>query len=101
MRLYLSSFRTGAHPDRLLRLADGGRRTALIPHALDGQPADVRHTGLQRDFTDLSEIGLDVTLVDLRQPGMTDSLAGYDIVWVRGGNAFMLRRVLADTGADA
>lgn len=101
MRLYLSSFRTGTHSDRLLRLADGGRRTALIPHALDGLPADVRHTGLQRDFTDLGEIGLDVTLIDLRQPDMTETLADYDVVWVRGGNVFMLRRVLADTGAEA
>ncbi|MGI5212490.1 Type 1 glutamine amidotransferase-like domain-containing protein [Plantactinospora sp. CA-290183] len=99
MRLYLSSFRTGAHPERLLELADGGR-TALIPHALDGLPADVRAAGLARDLDDLSALGLDVTVVDLRRPGAPRSLADHDIVWVRGGNVFVLRRVLADTGAD-
>jgi dipeptidase E len=100
MRLYLSSFRTGAHPDALVALA-GGRRTALIPNALDGLPAEARDAGLQRDLGDLGGIGLDVTLVDLRKPGAVPSLGDYDIVWVRGGNVFVLRRVLADTGADA
>ncbi|WP_434741128.1 Type 1 glutamine amidotransferase-like domain-containing protein [Micromonospora sp. SH-82] len=100
MRLYLSSFRTGRHPDRLVALAGNGRRTALIPNALDGLPADVRETGLRRDLDDLEAAGLDVTLIDLREPGLVSSLGNYDIVWVRGGNVFVLRRVLADTGAD-
>ncbi|MEU4476058.1 Type 1 glutamine amidotransferase-like domain-containing protein [Micromonospora sp. NPDC023888] len=100
MRLYLSSFRTGAHPDQLVALAGNGRRTALIPHALDGLPTEMRETGLRRDLDDLKAVGLDVTLIDLREPAMVSSLATYDIVWVRGGNVFVLRRVLADTGAD-
>jgi hypothetical protein len=86
MRQYLSSFRTGAHPDRLVALAGNGRRTALIPNALDGLPADVRETGLRRDLDDLHAAGLDVTLIDLREPAAVPSLATYDIVWVRGGN---------------
>jgi dipeptidase E len=100
MRLYLSSFRTGAHPDQIVTLADGGRRTALIPNALEGLPTDVRDTGLRRDLEDLDAVGLDVTLTDLRDPAAVADLATYDIVWVRGGNVFVLRRVLADTGTD-
>jgi dipeptidase E len=100
MRLYLSSFRVGAHPDRLVELAGPGRRTALIPNALDGLPAHARDAGLRRDFDALHAAGLDVTLTDLREPAAVASLAGYDVVWVRGGNVFVLRRVLADTGAD-
>jgi dipeptidase E len=38
--------------------------------------------------------------LDLRQPDVAGQLAGFDIVWVRGGNVFVLRRVLADSGAD-
>ena len=100
MRLYLSSFRTGAHPDTLVALARG-RRTALIPNAADAWPTDVRDTALRRDLDDLAAAGLDVTLADLRQPGTVERLGGFDILWVRGGNVFMLRRVLADSGADA
>jgi dipeptidase E len=101
MRLYLSSFRTGAHSEQLLRLLACGRRTALIPNALDGLPADVREAGLERDLKDLHEIDLDVTITDLRQPHAAESLADFDLLWVRGGNVFMLRRVLADSGSDA
>ncbi|MEV0715123.1 Type 1 glutamine amidotransferase-like domain-containing protein [Asanoa sp. NPDC050611] len=100
MRLYLSSFRTGAHTEALLAMTDG-RHTALVPHALDAVPADDRKAGLRRDFDDLGALGLDVTLVDLTEPGAVRRLGDYDIVWVRGGNVFVLRRVLADTGADA
>ncbi|MBQ0905444.1 Type 1 glutamine amidotransferase-like domain-containing protein [Micromonospora sp. U21] len=100
MRLYLSSFRTGAHPDRLLALT-GGRRTALIPNALDALPTGVRDNALRRDLDDLHELGLDVATVDLREPGAVARLAEHDIIWVRGGNVFVLRRVLADTGADS
>jgi len=100
VRLYLSSFRTGQHPERLLGLAGVGRRTALVPNALDGLDAQVRAAGLDRDLLDLHEVGLDVTVLDLRHEGSLEQLSDYDIVWVRGGNVFVLRRVLADTGAD-
>ena len=99
MRLYLSSYRVGAYADRLLTLSFG-RRTALVPNALDGLPADVRDAGLQRDIADLAQLGLEVTELDLRDPDAAERLSGFDIVWVRGGNTFVLRRALADTGTD-
>ena len=99
MRLYLSSFRVGAHAGRLLALS-AGRRAALVPNALDGLPADVRGIGLQRDHADLGRLGLKVCEVDLRDPDAAERLSTFDIVWVRGGNVFVLRRVLADTRID-
>jgi dipeptidase E len=60
----------------------------------------VRDTGLRRDLDDLDAAGLDVTLMDLREPAAVANLATYDIVWVRGGNVFVLRQVLANTGTD-
>ena len=39
MRMYLSSFRPGQHHEHLLRPAGDGRRTALVPNALDNMPA--------------------------------------------------------------
>lgn len=99
MRLYLSSFRLGAHPGRLLGLASG-RRIAVVANAMDVQPAAERAAGVQREFSDLGALGLDVAELDLRQPDAVGQLAGFDTVWVRGGNVFVLRRVLADSGAD-
>jgi dipeptidase E len=95
----LSSYRVGAYADRLLALS-GGRRTALVPNALDGLPAGVRDAGLQRDIADLDQLGLKATELDLHDPDVAERLSDFDVVWVRGGNTFVLRRVLADTGTD-
>lgn len=78
----------------------GSQRTALVTHALDGMPPAHRATGLARDVAELSAAGLAVTTVDLHEPSAVESLAGFDLVWVRGGNVFVLRRALADSGAD-
>jgi dipeptidase E len=72
----------------------------VVANAMDAQPAAERATGVERKFSDLGALGLDVAELDLRQPDVTSQFAGFDIVWVRGGNVFVLRRVLADSGAD-
>ncbi|MFC3831708.1 MULTISPECIES: Type 1 glutamine amidotransferase-like domain-containing protein [Deinococcus] len=99
MRLYLSSFRMGNHTHRLLGMLRGGRRTALIRNAVEGLP--FRQDSLDRDVGDLEQLGLDVTLLDLRAPDAVERLQDFDLLFVRGGNVFTLRRVLAETGADA
>ncbi len=101
MRLYLSSFRVGSYPQRLLQLLGEGRRTALVTNALDGVPEPARRDNLARDVWELEALGLDVTLVDVRATNAVHQLAGYDLVWVRGGNTFVLRKAFADTGADS
>ncbi len=100
MRLYLASFRLGPHQQRLLSLLGDRRRTALVTNALDDLPKAERGLRLERDLTELGACGLAVTTVDLREPGTVDSLSTFDLIWVRGGNVFVLRRALADSGAD-
>lgn len=101
MRLYLSSFRVGDYPHRLLELAGPGRRLALVANALDKTPSDIRRAGVEREAADLGALGFDVTEADLRQPAGVRIARAADVVWVRGGNVFVLRRALADSGADA
>lgn len=60
----------------------------------------MRETSIRRDFADLEPLGLEVTAIDLRDPNAAGRLGRVDIVWVRGGNVFALRRALADTGTD-
>jgi dipeptidase E len=100
MRLYLSSFRLGRYPDRLLSLT-GGRRAAVVTNALDHLDPAVRAAGVARELAELSDAGLAPVEADLRDPAALAGLADHDLIWVRGGNVFTLRRVLADTGADA
>ena len=68
---------------------------------MDGVPEPARRDSLARDFGELEALGLDVTLVDVRAANAVHQLARYDLVWVRGGNTFVLRKAFADTGADS
>ena len=106
MRLYLSSFRMGDQPEQLVNLLDAPGPAAVIASALDGADEDVRREGVDFELGVLAELGLDADELDLRRyVGATDRLTAdltrYRLVWVRGGNTFMLRHALAVSGADA
>ena len=105
MRMYLSSFRMGDHPERLIALLDPPGPAAVIANAIDQAEAGERLEGVQRELDALAELGIDAEDLDLRDYfGATDRLAAdlarYRLVWVRGGNTFLLRHALAESGAD-
>lgn len=105
MRLYLSSFRLGGHPEHLLRLLRGQGQVAVISNAMDGATSDVRRSAVQLELDALAGIGLDAVDVDLRDhvddsSGMHERLELHPALWVRGGNTFVLRSVMVASGAD-
>lgn len=106
MRLYLSSFRIGDHPERLLPLIRPNARVAVIANSVDMGDQARRAAGVEYEIGELHKLGLGATELDLREYfGRGDDLATellrYDLLWVRGGNTFMLRHALAQSGADA
>lgn len=109
MRLYLSSFRLGDHPDRFLGLLRGAApgEIAVIANAMDTAPDDIRRAGVERETGILSELGFQATELDLRDffgapaGAIESALHSYPSVWVRGGNAFVLRYAMARSAADA
>lgn len=105
MRLYLSSYRLGSKPDELLKLLNGKKKTGVIFNAYDANSDTQRKESLEREFGDLRGLGLEPEEVDLRQyfgkpEGLKEKLASYDLIWVRGGNVFVLRRAFKQSGAD-
>ncbi|MCO5991860.1 Type 1 glutamine amidotransferase-like domain-containing protein [Actinoallomurus rhizosphaericola] len=109
MRLYLSSFRMGDHPDRLLALLrerPAHADVAVIANALDAQAEPERSAGVRREADELTRLGLRPAEVDLRdffdRPGdvIGEVLAPFPMIWVRGGNVFLLRHAMARSGAD-
>jgi dipeptidase E len=106
MRLYLSSFRLGDHPEELTALAgEGSRRAVVIANAIDDQPDDLRREGVQRELTALAGLGFEPAELDLRDYfGDTErlraDLGGVQLAWLRGGNVFLLRYVLHRSGGD-
>ncbi|MGE5289723.1 MAG: Type 1 glutamine amidotransferase-like domain-containing protein [Micromonosporaceae bacterium] len=106
MRLYLSSFRMGDHPEHLTALVGGdGRRGVVIANAMDDAPPDVRRAGVELELAALADLGLDAVELDLRGyfaqgQRLRHDLAGVSLAWLRGGNVFMLRYALYRSGAD-
>ncbi|MBB3388998.1 dipeptidase E [Rhizobium sp. BK275] len=108
MRLYLSSYRLGASAFRLKKLLNGGRRAAVIQNALDFIPAEARRayeTNIYDPKEELADWGIGAEELDLRdyfgQPhALKEALAGIDFVWAVGGNAFLLRRAMRQSGFD-
>jgi dipeptidase E len=104
VRLYLSSFRLGDHPEHLVRMAGEGARVAVVANSIDGAPPEIRRQGVDLELDALRGLGLaphEVDLRDLGGPGdVRAAVSDVDAVWVRGGNTFVLRAVLRLSGAD-
>jgi dipeptidase E len=104
MRLYLSSFDLGDRSEELVALAGPASRAAIIVNALDNKP-DVRARFLKEQTGKLLGLGFSVAELDLRGYfGKSDKLKvllrHIDLVWVNGGNAFILRRAMKQSGFD-
>ncbi len=108
MRLYLSSYRLGASAPRLKKLLRGGRRAAVIQNALDFIPAEARRAyeaNVYDPRDELADWGIAAEDLDLRDyfgraDALREALAGFDLVWAVGGNAFLLRRAMRQSGFD-
>ncbi|WP_433611701.1 Type 1 glutamine amidotransferase-like domain-containing protein [Prescottella agglutinans] len=105
MRLFLSSYRFGAHVDRFVDLVGGPGPIAVIANAADAWPARARESAVVSDVVPLRRLGFTATEVDLRDHAgrpdrLADALSAFRAVWVRGGNTFVLRAQLARCGGD-
>lgn len=104
MRLFLSSYRFGAHADALLAMVGEPGRVAVIANACDAWPS-AWQSAVTSDLFPLRRMGFHPEVVDLREyVGRADALertlSGFPLVWVRGGNTFVLRAQFARSGAD-
>ena len=108
MRLYLSSFQLGDRSDLLVdmvRRGAGPPTVGVIANACDvGDPAR-RVVTVEQELEAMRGIGLEPREIDLRDyPPDTGALErdldGLAALWVRGGNAFVLRYAMATSGAD-
>jgi dipeptidase E len=105
MKLYLSSYHLGNHSDTLASMVSN-KKAALISNALDwSTDKDRLKISTQREIGDLMSIGLDPEELDLKKyfgksSELKSKLGEYGLVWVRGGNCFVLRRAMYESGFD-
>lgn len=109
MKLYLSSMMIGNNPERLLAMSGGtGARMAVITNALDYITFEDRLAYAQTKFDPMiyfGDAGFDPSIIDLRNyfgrsSDLQRVLARYQVVWAVGGNAFLLRRAMRESGFD-
>lgn len=102
MQLYLSSFRVGCagewFAERARRCGDG--RVGVIANGVDDRADADRRAALAGEVDRLAELGLETFEIDLREPDSAEAVATAGAVWVRGGNVFLLRRRVADSGVE-
>lgn len=104
MRLYLSSYQLGDHPEVFTRLVGGRKRGWVIMNAFDGADPEIRRLETERQVKNLAGVGLAARELDLRghdPESLAAKIGQPDFLWVRGGNVFTLRATLAQSGADA
>lgn len=105
MRLFLSSDGFGTHADSLIKLLNGGKRVAFIDNAKDGIESGQRQAHVNEKKLEFESVGLNFEELDLRkyfskQKQLAEKLKKFDLVWLSGGNTFILRRALAASGLD-
>lgn len=104
MRLYLSSYRLGNHADELKKLVGkSGAKVAVCQNALDwSTDLERRAMSLRSEFDDMESLGFEPEEIDLRdyfgKTGLVEKMRSYDMVWFRGGNAFMLVKAMRQSG---
>ncbi|MFP4568127.1 MAG: Type 1 glutamine amidotransferase-like domain-containing protein [Candidatus Woesearchaeota archaeon] len=106
MKLYLSSYKLGNDLNELKKLFPKNKKTAYISNALDfSNDLDRRKTGEQKEINELTNLGLDVELLDLREyfgkkEHLKQKIDEFGVLWVRGGNVFLLRQAMKLSGFD-
>lgn len=105
MRLYLSSYKLGNKPEEMLPLIGNNKKTAIIANAQDFKPAESRTERIQQEIESLNTMGLQPEELDLRDyfgktVELSEALKNFGYIWVRGGNAFLLRKAYKQSGFD-
>jgi dipeptidase E len=105
MKLYLSSYRLGNEPQKLAELFSDNKNIAVIGNAMDFVDDLTRKEKIEDSFAELKNIGLIPEEIDLRnyfekQNELNKKLNNFGAVYVRGGNSFILRRAMSESGFD-
>jgi dipeptidase E len=105
LRLFLASMFMGNHGDRLVSMAGRAARVALIPNALDNFPGARAEYMKSTVYPLFGQHGFRAEQLDLsdyfaRPSALAEDLEDFDLVWAIGGNSFLLRRAMRQSGFD-
>lgn len=106
MRLYLSSYKFGNHPEAMLEMLRTDKpKVAIIANSADlFNETDIAKR-VEEDANFFKSYGIVAERLDLRHyfdkpDELNEALKRYELVWIRGANVFVLRRAMAQSGFD-
>lgn len=105
MKLYLSSYFLGNHPEELAKLIGSNKNVGIIMNAADIYGNEKRPTYLSNEIEKMKVLGLTAEELDLRDyfgnnSDLKTRLKDYGLIWVMGGNSFALRQAMRMSGFD-
>lgn len=105
MRLFLSSQGFGNHADRLIALMGDNKKVLFVDNAKDGLDKVERSEHIREKKIEYEQLGLMFEELDLRdyfgkKAELKRKLDGTGLVFLYGGNTFVLRRAMAYSGLD-
>jgi len=105
MKLYLSSYGIGNNPERLQSLVGDNKRAAIIMNAQDLTTTEKRLMRLETESQNMKSLGFEPEELDLRdyfgkQEQLGQKLGEFGLLWIRGGNVFVLQRAMKQSDFD-
>lgn len=108
MKFYLSSYKIGgsAEVKKLKEILPENKKVAYISNSLDfSSDFERRKQSEKGDIDQLVEVGLQVEKFDLKdyfnsQEKLEQNIKKYGVIYVRGGNVFVLRQAMKLSGFD-
>ncbi len=106
MRLYLSSYKFGNYTEELVKLRLDNKKVGVIMNAVDWSDDKERVAASLNDQIDvLKSLGFKPEQIDLRnyfnkKDELKKHLLNFGMVWVYGGNTFVLKRAYEQSGFD-
>ena len=107
MKLYLSSYYLGSNPEKLKEVVSPGAKVAIISNAGDYKSEDEKtQRWIDSQIKEFTELGYTAEQLDLRdyfdgnQELLANKLSEYGMVWLTGGNSFLLRKAMRQSGFD-
>jgi dipeptidase E len=104
MKLYLSSYKFGNYTEELIKLSFTNKKVGIIMNAVDWSDDKARVTNSLNEQIDiLKSLGFDPEQIDLRnyfnkKEELKNHLINFGMVWVYGGNTFVLKRAYEQSG---
>lgn len=105
MKLYLSSMEFGTAPMKLAEMLGDNKHAAISLNAADYYGDNGRANYLQRFQEDLAAMGITSEELDLRdyfgkKEELENHLKKFGLIWTSGGNTFILRSAMKESGFD-